>query len=124
MSTDKINEVGKVYERPWGTYQTLDMDQGYQVKIICVKPGGILSLQKHFKRSEHWVVVAGTPTLTIGEEVKDYNYGDNVFIPVEEVHRMENRTSQWVKIIEVQIGSYLGEDDIVRLDDVYGRDLK
>ena len=97
---------------------------GLSSKVICVKPGGILSLQKHFKRSEHWVVVAGTPTLTIGEEVKDYNYGDNVFIPVEEVHRMENRTSQWVKIIEVQIGSYLGEDDIVRLDDVYGRDSK
>lgn len=116
-----INEVGKIYERPWGAYQTLAFGEGYQVKVITVNPGGCLSLQKHFKRAEHWVVVKGRPTLTIGEDISDYEANRHVFIPIEEIHRMENRTEEPVEIVEVQVGSYLGEDDIVRLEDIYDR---
>jgi mannose-6-phosphate isomerase len=116
-----INEVGKIYTRPWGTYRTLEFSEGYQVKVITVSPRGCLSLQKHFKRAEHWVVVKGRPTLTIGEEIKEYEPNQHVFIPVEKVHRIENQTNEPVEIIEVQVGSYLGEDDIVRLEDIYDR---
>lgn len=116
-----MNEVGQIYERPWGTYQTIAMSNSYQVKVITVNPGGVLSLQKHFKRAEHWVVVKGRPTLTIGETIQQYEPNQHVFIAIEEIHRMENRTDQLVEIVEVQIGSYLGEDDIVRLEDKYNR---
>lgn len=116
-----LNEVNKIYARPWGTYQTIAMSPGYQTKLITVIPGGILSLQKHFKRSEHWVVVKGTPTITIDDSKQEYQVNDHVYIPVESVHRLENHTDSPVAIIEVQIGDYLGEDDIVRLEDVYNR---
>lgn len=116
-----INEVGKIYERPWGTYQTLAFSDTYQVKVITVNPGGCLSLQKHFKRAEHWVIVKGKPTITRGAEVSDYEPNEHVFIPIEAIHRMENRTKYPVEIIEVQVGSYLGEDDIIRLEDIYDR---
>jgi len=116
-----INEIGKAYTRPWGTYQTLALAKNYQIKIITVNPGGRLSLQKHSKRSEHWVVVAGSPTITIDETVKTYQVNDHVFIPIGTAHRMENFTTVAAIITEVQIGPYLGEDDIIRLDDVYGR---
>lgn len=115
------NVIGKIYERPWGTYQTLALAETYQVKIITVKPGGRLSLQKHAKRSEHWVIVAGKPTITVDDSVKVYTANERVFIPVEAVHRAENLSTDDAVIIEVQVGPYLGEDDIVRLDDVYGR---
>ena len=117
----QTNEIGKVYERPWGTYQTLALGDGYQVKVITVNPGGRLSLQKHFKRAEHWVVIQGQPTITVDDSVKAYNVNDSIYIPTEAAHRMENLTDQSAAVVEVQIGSYLGEDDIVRLDDVYGR---
>lgn len=116
-----LNEVGKVYERPWGTYKTLEMGPGYQVKIITVKPGGQLSLQKHFKRAEHWVVIQGRPTITVDESKKEYAVNDTVDIGIESIHRLENFTDEPAAIIEVQIGSYLGEDDIVRLEDIYHR---
>ena len=116
-----INEIGKIYERPWGTYQTIAMDAGYQVKVITVNPGGKLSLQKHFKRSEHWVVVKGTPMVTVDDVVKTYKVNESIYISKESVHRMENQSNEPCRIIEVQVGSYLGEDDIVRLEDVYGR---
>ncbi|WP_119329124.1 phosphomannose isomerase type II C-terminal cupin domain [Cysteiniphilum halobium] len=116
-----INEVGKVYERPWGTYRTIELASGYQVKVITVNPGGQLSLQKHFKRAEHWVVVKGSPTFTIGDTKKMYHTNDHVYIEKEEIHRMENTTNSPCEIVEVQIGSYLGEDDIVRLEDIYNR---
>lgn len=119
--SNSINEVGKIYERPWGTYQTISQDNNYQAKLITVNPGGQLSLQKHFKRSEHWVVVEGVPTITVDELIQEYNVGQHVHIPLEAVHRLENFTDSMVKIIEVQVGSYLGEDDIVRLEDVYQR---
>lgn len=115
------NEIGKIYERPWGTYQTLLLASGYQIKIIQVHPGGRLSLQKHRKRSEHWVVVDGSPMLTIEDNVRIYHVDESVYIPKEAVHRIENLTSQPCTLIEVQVGEYLGEDDIVRLEDAYGR---
>jgi mannose-6-phosphate isomerase len=115
------NEVGKLYERPWGSYQTLAIEDDYQVKILTVQPGGRLSLQRHFKRAEHWVVVRGTPTLTIDDAVREYRRDDVVYIPLQSVHRIENLAEQPCVLVEVQIGDYLGEDDIERLDDVYGR---
>ena len=122
MNTTPINITGKIYERPWGTYQTLSMGDGYQVKIIKVKPDGRLSLQKHAKRSEHWVVIAGKPTITVGDIVKTYSVNESVFIPVNTLHRLENFTKEEASIIEVQIGFYLGEDDIIRIEDIYNRD--
>ena len=117
-----INEVGKTYERPWGWYKTLDIGEGYQVKIFKVNPGGKLSLQKHYKRSEHWTVISGSPTITTGGLVKEYRVNESLFIPVEVKHRLENNTDKPVMISEVQIGSYVGEDDIRRYDDIYQRD--
>ncbi len=115
------NEVGKIYERPWGSYQTLRMGDNHQVKILTINPGGRLSLQKHFHRAEHWVVVAGEPTLTVNDDRKVYKVNDSIYIPKEAVHRIENLGNLACQIIEVQVGDYLGEDDIVRLEDVYGR---
>ncbi|MCK4608795.1 MAG: phosphomannose isomerase type II C-terminal cupin domain [Gammaproteobacteria bacterium] len=115
------NITGKIYERPWGTYKTLELGNGYQVKIITVNPGGQLSLQKHFKRSEHWVVIEGELTITVDATKKSYKVNEAVYIPKESAHRLENQTNSPAAIIEVQIGSYLGEDDIERLEDIYGR---
>lgn len=115
------NEIGKIYSRPWGTYQTLELAKNYQVKTIAINPGGRLSLQKHCHRAEHWIVVSGKPTLTIDTTTKIYSIGDHIFIPIGTLHRMENFTSTPVVIIETQIGDYLGEDDIIRIEDVYGR---
>lgn len=118
----KLNETGKIYERPWGTYQTLAQENNFQTKILTVNPQGRLSLQKHFKRSEHWIVVAGSPTVTVDDIKKVYHINDYIYIPVDTLHRIENLSADAiVKIIEVQIGSYLGEDDIVRVEDTYGR---
>ncbi|MCL5260213.1 MAG: phosphomannose isomerase type II C-terminal cupin domain [Gammaproteobacteria bacterium] len=115
------NNIGEIYQRPWGTYQTVAFKDNYQIKIITVNPGGRLSLQKHSKRAEHWVVVKGNPTFTINDTAKTYQVNDRVFIPIATKHRMENFTDTDAVIIEVQVGDYLGEDDIVRLEDVYGR---
>lgn len=115
------NEIGVIYKRPWGSYQTLALESGFQVKILTILPGGKLSLQRHFKRSEHWVVVEGMPTLTIGELEQRYEKNDHVFIPIEAVHRIENQGDESCLLVEVQVGDYLGEDDIERLDDIYGR---
>ncbi len=115
------NNVGEVYQRPWGSYQTLALADGYQVKILTIAPGGRLSLQRHFKRSEHWVVVAGSPTLTIGQEARAYQANEAVYIPVNCLHRIENLTDTTCQLVEVQVGDYLGEDDIERIEDVYGR---
>ncbi len=116
-----INEIGKIYTRPWGTYRTIELASGFQVKVITVNPHGQLSLQKHFKRAEHWVVVQGNPTFTIGDSKKTYSVNEHVYISKEQIHRMENTTQAPCKIVEVQIGDYLGEDDIVRLEDIYHR---
>lgn len=108
-------------DRPWGRFDSLDTGDNHQVKRIKVKPGGQLSLQYHHHRAEHWVVVAGTARVTLDDRVMDLKPCEQIFIPQGAVHRLENVTDEPVEIIEVQYGSYLGEDDIVRLEDVYGR---
>jgi mannose-1-phosphate guanylyltransferase/mannose-6-phosphate isomerase len=110
----------RVY-RPWGWYQTLETGDKFQVKQITVKPGAKLSLQKHRHRAEHWVVVTGVATVTKGENRFDLRENESTFIPIGETHRLENVTESPVSIIEVQSGDYLGEDDIIRLEDTYGR---
>jgi mannose-1-phosphate guanylyltransferase/mannose-6-phosphate isomerase len=107
--------------RPWGHYQDVDIAARHKVKRIVVKPGGKLSLQKHFHRSEHWVVVKGTAEVTLGSEVRCVHENESVYIPIGGIHRLANPGKIPLELIEVQVGSYLGEDDIVRFDDVYGR---
>ncbi|MGL4404726.1 MAG: mannose-1-phosphate guanylyltransferase/mannose-6-phosphate isomerase, partial [Notoacmeibacter sp.] len=107
--------------RPWGDYEQIDKGNRYQVKRITVKPGGILSLQSHFHRAEHWVVVSGTAKVTINEKVQLVAENQSVYVPLGAIHRMENPGQVPLELIEVQSGSYLGEDDIVRYEDVYGR---
>lgn len=107
--------------RPWGSYESLATGPGFQVKRIRVKPGAALSLQMHHKRAEHWVVIKGVATVTCDDKVFDLRPNESTFIPLGSRHRLQNRTAEWVELIEVQTGSYLGEDDIVRFDDVYGR---
>lgn len=113
-------EHRRIY-RPWGYYQDIDLAERYRVKRIVVKPGSKLSLQKHFHRSEHWVVVKGIAEVTVGTDVRSVHENQSMYIPLESVHRLANPGLIPLELIEVQVGSYLGEDDIVRLDDVYGR---
>ncbi len=108
-------------KRPWGEYASIDRGDNFQVKHITVKPGGKLSLQRHSKRAEHWVVVGGTARVTVGETVKTLNPNESVFIPLGTKHRLENPGTVLLHLIEVQCGSYLGEDDIERFADEYGR---
>jgi len=107
--------------RPWGAYEGVDVGERFQVKRITVNPGARLSLQKHHHRAEHWVVVRGTAKVTCGEKTFILGENQSTYIPLGEVHRLENPGQIPLEIIEVQSGSYLGEDDIVRLEDVYGR---
>lgn len=113
-------EHRRIY-RPWGYYQTADTGGRYQVKRICVHPGGRLSLQKHFHRAEHWVVVHGTAEVTVGDEVRLVHENESIYVPMGAIHRLANPGKIALELIEVQVGSYLGEDDIIRLDDVYHR---
>ncbi len=108
--------------RPWGSYEGVDVGERFQVKRITVKAGASLSLQKHHHRAEHWIVVKGTAKVTCGENIKVLAENQSTYIPLGEVHRLENPGRIPLEIIEVQSGSYLGEDDIVRLDDDYGRE--
>ena len=107
--------------RPWGKYLSVDMGARYQVKRITVKPGGILSLQKHYHRAEHWVVVRGTAEVTRNHETIVVHETEAIYLPIGCVHRMANPGKIPLELIEVQVGSYLGEDDIVRIEDVYKR---
>jgi len=107
--------------RPWGSYDGVDAGARFQVKRIVVKPGGILSLQMHHHRAEHWIVVSGTARITRGEEIFLLSENQSTFIPLGTTHRLENPGRVALEMIEVQSGSYLGEDDIVRFEDVYGR---
>ncbi len=111
----------RVY-RPWGSYEGIDSAERFQVKRIIVKPGASLSLQLHHHRAEHWVVVKGTAKVTVGDTVVTVSENESTYIPVGEKHRLENPGVIQLELIEIQTGSYLGEDDIVRLDDVYGRE--
>jgi mannose-1-phosphate guanylyltransferase/mannose-6-phosphate isomerase len=107
--------------RPWGSYDSIDADHGFQVKRIVVKPGASLSLQKHHHRAEHWIVVSGTAEVTCGEKVYMVNKNESTYIPIGEKHRLTNPGKIPLQLIEIQSGDYLGEDDIVRFDDIYGR---
>jgi len=107
--------------RPWGSYDSVDAGPRFQVKRLTVKPGAKLSLQKHAHRAEHWVVVKGKARITRDDEVFDLGENESTYIPIGAVHRIENPGTEVLQIIEVQSGGYLGEDDIVRLDDTYGR---
>ncbi len=108
-------------ERPWGSFTTILENEGYKVKRIVVNPGEKLSLQLHKHRAEHWTVVKGRAQITVGDMVNSYNENDSVYIPLSAIHRAENCESVPLEIIEVQYGKYLGEDDIVRIEDIYGR---
>jgi mannose-1-phosphate guanylyltransferase/mannose-6-phosphate isomerase len=110
----------KVY-RPWGWYDSIESGEYFQVKRLHVKPGAKLSLQMHHKRAEHWVVVSGTATVTNGDQIFNLNKGESTYIPLGVTHALENATRESLEIIEVQSGTYLGEDDIVRFKDEYGR---
>ncbi len=110
----------KVY-RPWGSYQCLDCGERFQVKRLVIKPGASISLQLHRHRSEHWVVVSGTATVTRGDDVFDMTTNESTYIPVGVKHKLENHGEADLEIVEVQTGDYLGEDDIVRFEDQYGR---
>jgi len=107
--------------RPWGHYDSIDMGERYQVKRITVNPGEILSLQMHHHRAEHWIVVSGTASVTRGDETFLVTENQSTYIPIGTKHRLENKGAIPLEMIEVQSGSYLGEDDIVRFEDVYGR---
>lgn len=107
--------------RPWGWFETLALSDRFQVKRIVVHPGASLSLQSHFHRSEHWIVVSGTAKVTVNEEVRLLTENQSVYIPLGAVHRMENPGRVPMVLIEVQTGAYLGEDDIIRYEDIYAR---
>ncbi len=108
--------------RPWGSYDSIDNGDRFQVKRLVVKPGASMSLQLHHHRAEHWIVVSGTARITRGEETFLLGENESTYIPVGTKHRIENPGKVTLHIIEVQSGSYLGEDDIVRFEDVYGRE--
>ena len=110
----------KVY-RPWGWYDSIEVGSFFQVKRLHINPGAKLSLQMHYKRAEHWVVVSGTATVIKEEEISVLKAGESTYIPIGTTHSLENKTKEQLEIIEVQSGAYLGEDDIVRFEDIYGR---
>ena len=117
----QVTEEHLKAHRPWGSYQSIDMGERHQVKRIVVKPGGRLSLQKHHHRSEHWIVVRGAARVTVNELVKIVHENESIYIPIGATHRMENPGKIPLELIEVQTGSYLGEDDIIRIEDDYQR---
>jgi mannose-1-phosphate guanylyltransferase/mannose-6-phosphate isomerase len=116
----EVSSHRKVH-RPWGWFDSLEQGNGFQVKHIVVNPGAVLSLQMHRHRSEHWTIVRGEATVTLGDKAIHLQETQSVFIPAGEKHRVANNGAGPLEIIEVQLGSYLGEDDIIRLEDTYGR---
>jgi mannose-1-phosphate guanylyltransferase/mannose-6-phosphate isomerase len=117
----QVTENHLKVHRPWGSYQSLDSGDRHQVKRIVVKAGGRLSLQKHHHRSEHWVVVRGTALVTVNDTEKTVHENESIYIPIGALHRLENPGKIPLELIEVQTGSYLGEDDIIRVEDDYRR---
>ncbi len=117
----ELTNVHTLVHRPWGTYEVLLNHDQYKIKRIVVKPGKRLSLQKHFHRNEHWIVVSGTASVTVGDEIKLIRPNESTYIKMGEVHRLENEGKIPVVLIEAQVGEYTGEDDIVRLDDDFAR---
>ena len=123
LKTQKRDEalLHRRVNRPWGAYESIDCADRFQVKRITVNPGACLSLQKHHHRAEHWIVVRGTALITKGSEVITVTENESTYIPLGTMHRLENPGKIPLELIEVQSGSYLGEDDIQRFDDKYGR---
>lgn len=121
MGTETRTETVERTHRPWGWYETVSETPGTKIKRIGVLPGQQISLQRHSQRSEHWVVVQGRATVTLGQDVRELGVGASCDIALGQVHRLANHTAGLVEIVEVQFGSYLGEDDIERLQDDYGR---
>ena len=117
----KVTEEHLRVHRPWGSYQSVDNGDRHQVKRIIVKAGGRLSLQKHHHRSEHWIVVRGAAQVTVDDRVKTVHENESIYIPIGATHRLENPGKIPLELIEVQTGSYLGEDDIIRIEDDYRR---
>ena len=117
----QLHNIHLTAHRPWGTYTVLEDTPGYKIKRIVVKPGKRLSLQKHYHRNEHWIVVSGTATVTVGEETKIIRPNESTYIKMGEVHRLSNDGVIPVVLIEAQVGEYTGEDDIVRLEDDFKR---
>ena len=115
-------EVHREVYRPWGKYDSIDNGMRYQVKRITVKPGAKLSVQMHHHRAEHWVVVSGVAQVTKGESTFLLSENESTYIPIGTKHSLENTGASPLEIIEIQSGSYLGEDDIVRFEDWYGRE--
>ncbi len=107
--------------RPWGSYTILEVGDRYKIKRIVVKPGARLSHQLHHHRSEHWVVVSGTAKVTVGDKIYNVHPNESTYVPMTTKHRLENPGKVDLHLIEVQIGDYIEEDDIVRFDDLYGR---
>ena len=120
-SDSTVHKIHRTVVRPWGTYTTLEQGPGFKIKRIVVNPGAALSLQMHRHRSEHWVVVGGTAQVVNGDREFVVRANESTFIPAGNRHRLSNRDSEPLVIIEVQTGAYVEEDDIVRLEDVYGR---
>ncbi|KWV59512.1 mannose-1-phosphate guanyltransferase [Bradyrhizobium macuxiense] len=121
VTAPEVTESHVKVHRPWGSYQSVDNGDRHQVKRIIVRPGGRLSLQKHHHRSEHWIVVRGTAQVTVNELIKTVHENESIYIPIGAVHRLENPGKIQLELIEVQTGSYLGEDDIIRIEDDYRR---
>ena len=119
---ETVQATRDVVARPWGSYEVLTEGERFQVKRIMVNPGEALSLQMHHHRAEHWVVVRGTAEVTIGSDVKLVTENESTYIPAGHRHRLENPGKIDLVLIEVQSGAYLGEDDIVRFEDRYGRE--
>jgi mannose-1-phosphate guanylyltransferase/mannose-6-phosphate isomerase len=117
----EVTEDHLKVHRPWGSYQSVDNGERHQVKRITVKAGGRLSLQKHHHRSEHWIVVRGAARVTVNETIKMVHENESIYIPIGAIHRLENPGKILLELIEVQTGSYLGEDDIIRIEDDYRR---
>jgi mannose-1-phosphate guanylyltransferase/mannose-6-phosphate isomerase len=129
LLVDKLNEQDREVVRqhrqvfrPWGSYDSLENREGFQVKRLVVNPGAVLSLQKHAHRAEHWVVVRGKARITRNDEVFDLGVNESTYIAIGDIHRIANPFDEPAHIIEVQCGDYLGEDDIVRIEDKYGRE--
>ena len=110
-----------IVSKPWGSYEVLHTDDNYAIKKIIVKPGGILSLQSHKFRSEHWVVVKGIAEITINDDVFERKKNENIFIPLKAKHRLANHQSEDLVVIELWFGDQLDEEDIIRYEDIYNR---
>jgi mannose-1-phosphate guanylyltransferase len=120
-TNSELHNIHLTGHRPWGTYTVLEDSPGYKIKRIEVKPGKRLSLQKHFHRNEHWIVVSGTATVTVGDQIQIMRPNESTYIRMGEIHRLENKGKIPVVLIEAQVGEYTGEDDIVRIEDDFKR---